>query len=132
MAKYIYPAIFTPENEGGFSIRFPDIEGCFTCGKDLDEALYMANDALSLMLVDMEDCKDTIPEPTPITKMVLNDGEFSTLISVDTIKYRHTLNNAAVKKTLSIPAWLNDAAIAAGINFSQTLQDALKSQLHLS
>ena len=64
--------------------------------------------------------------------MKLEEGEFSTLISVDTIQYRHVLNNMAVKKTLSIPAWLNDAATAAGINFSQTLQEALKSKLHLA
>ena len=62
----------------------------------------------------------------------MKKDEFSTLISVDTVRYRHTLKNSAVKKTLSIPAWLNDAAVAAGVNFSQTLQDALKEQLHLS
>ena len=121
MAKYIFPAIFTSEKDGGFSIRFPDIEGCFTSGKDLDEGLYMANDALSLMLVDMEDDKVAIPNPTHINDLKLKKGEFSTLISADTIKYRHTMNNTAVKKTLSIPAWLNDAAIAAGINFSAAL-----------
>ena len=132
MAKYIYPAIFKSEDDGGFSIHFPDIEGCYTCGKDLEDGLSMANDALSLMLVEIEDSQNTIPAPTPITSMKLEEGEFSTLISVDTIQYRHVLNNMAVKKTLSIPAWLNDAATAAGINFSQTLQEALKSKLHLA
>ena len=132
MAKYIYPAIFTPEKEGGYSIVFPDIDGCYTCGDNLDDGLSMANDALALMLVQLEDDKEDIPAPTPINKLKLKKNEFSTLISADTIKYRHTLNNAAVKKTLSIPAWLNDAAISAGINFSQVLQDALKTQLHLS
>lgn len=132
MAKYIYPAIFTPEKEGGYSIMFPDIDGCYTCGENLDDGLSMANDALALMLVQLEDDKEDIPAPTPINKLKLKKNEFSTLISADTIKYRHTLNNAAVKKTLSIPAWLNDAAISAGINFSQVLQDALKTQLHLS
>lgn len=91
----------------------------------------MANDALSLMLVDMENEGEPIPNPTHINDLKLKKGEFSTLINADTVKYRHTMNNAAVKKTLSIPAWLNDAAIAAGINFSRTLQDALKIQLHL-
>ena len=132
MAKYIYPAIFTPEKEGGYSIVFPDIDGCYTCGDNLEDGLSMANDALALMLVQLEDDKEDIPAPTPINKLKLKKNEFSTLISADTIKYRHTLNNAAVKKTLSIPAWLNDAAISAGINFSQVLQDALKTQLHLS
>ena len=132
MAKYIYPAIFKSEDDGGFSIHFPDIEGCYTCGKDLEDGLSMANDALSLMLVEMEDSQDPIPATSSITSIKLKDGEFSTLISVDTIQYRHVLNNMAVKKTLSIPAWLNDAATAAGINFSQTLQEALKSKLHLA
>lgn len=131
MAKYIYPAIFTPEKGGGFSVRFPDIEGCFTCGDDLQDALKMANDALSIFLVDLEDEHKSIPKPSEIRNLSLGKDEFSSLIGVDTISYRVTLNNAAVKKTLSIPAWLNDAAVKAGINFSQTLQDALKSQLKI-
>lgn len=131
MAKYIYPAVFTPEDEGGFSVRFPDVVGCFTCGDTLQEALKMADDALSVMLVCMEDEHKVIPNPSKINDLKLENSEFASLISVDTVSYRLTLNNAAVKKTLSIPAWLNDAAVKAGINFSQTLQDALKSQLKI-
>ncbi len=131
MAKYIYPAIFTPENDGGFSVRFPDIDGCFASGDDLQDSLKMANDALSVMLVDFEDCKKVIPDPSNINRIKMKKDEFASLICVDTIVYRHTLNNAAVKKTLSIPAWLNEAAVKAGINFSQVLQDALKTQLNI-
>ncbi len=131
MAKYVYPAIFTPEKGGSYSVTFPDIEGCLTCGDDLNDALHMAKDALSLMLVHMEDEHEEIPVPTPIPRVVTKKGAFPTLIEADTIVYRNTLKNTAVKKTLSIPSWLNDAAIAAGINFSQTLQDALKAQLSL-
>lgn len=130
MAKYIYPAIFSSE-EGGFSVRFPDIDGCFTSGEDLADALKMANDTLALMLVHLEDEKRDIPVPSDILSLKIKKGEFSSLISADTIAYRHTLNNMAVKKTLSIPAWLNDAATAAGVNFSQTLQDALKEKLSI-
>ena len=131
MAKYIFPAIFTPEGENGFSVRFPDVDGCFSSGDDLADALKMANDALAIMLVHYEDNKRKIPVPSNILSLKMKRGEFSSLISVDTVAYRHTLNNMAVKKTLSIPAWLNDAATAAGINFSQTLQDALKERLRL-
>lgn len=131
MAKYIYPAVFIPEKEGGYSVIFPDLEGCFTCGDDLDEALTMAKDALSLMLVDLEDEKEDIPTASGINSLKMKKNEFASLISTDTMIYRQTLNNAAVKKTLSIPAWLNKAAIAAGINFSQVLQDALRAQLNL-
>ena len=128
MAKYIYPAIFIPE-EGGFSVEFPDIEGCFTCGKDLEDAMTMANDALSLMLVELEDCNEPIPKASEIHELKMEKKEFATLIKVDTTIYRHTLNNLAVKKTLSIPGYLNQAAIAAGLNFSQVLQDALREKL---
>ena len=131
MAKYIYPAVFTPEADGGFSVRFPDVEGCITCGDDLSDALKMANDALSIVLVGLEDEHKDIPKASEINALEMEDKEFASLISADTISYRVTLNNAAVKKTLSIPAWLNEAAVKAGINFSQTLQDALKSQLKL-
>ncbi len=131
MAKYIFPAVFSEDKEGGYSIVFPDIDGCFTSGDDLNDALSMAEDALAVMLVHMEDEHIDIPDPSPINGIKIHDGEFTTLICSDTIKYRHTLKNYAIKKTLSIPAWLNDAATAAGINFSQTLQDALKAKLNL-
>lgn len=131
MAKYIYPAIFTPEKEGGYSVYFPDVDGCFTCGDNLEEALFMARDALSLMLVDIEDEKGIIPEASDINSLKMKKNEFASLIFADTMIYRQTLNGAAVKKTLTIPAWLNKAAMAAGVNFSQVLQDALRAQLNM-
>lgn len=132
MAKYIFPAIFTPEDEGGYSILFPDIKGCYTCGDTLEDGLNMADDALSLILVNLEDENKVIPKPSAINELNMTGDEFATLISVDTEVYRKTLNNMAVKKTLSIPQYLNQAAMAAGINFSQVLQEALKEQLHMA
>lgn len=132
MAKYIYPAIFTPEDEGGYSVVYPDLKGCYTCGDTLEDSLEMAADALALMLVNLEDENKEIPVPTHIKALDLKDNEFATLVSADTEVYRKTLNNMAVKKTLSIPQYLNQAAMAAGINFSQVLQEALKEQLHLA
>lgn len=129
MAKYIYPAIFTPEENGKFSIYFPDIGGCYTCGNDLGDGMEMAQDALSLMLTHLEDEKRELPPASAINELEVKDGGFATYISCGTAIYRRLMNNAAVKKTLSIPSWLNDAAMAAGVNFSQALQDALKSQL---
>ena len=129
MAKYIYPAVFHPEKEGGFSIEFPDIDGCYTCGDDLADGMKMASDALPLMLVQLEDENAQIPVPSSINDLEMEKGDFATLISCDTAIYRRLMNNIAVKKTLSIPQWLNQAAIAAGINFSQVLQDALKEKL---
>jgi predicted RNase H-like HicB family nuclease len=128
--KYIYPAVFSPE-DSGYSVEFPDLPGCCTCGDSLEESLSMAKDALSLFLVELEDEKQDIPEPSPIQSLSLEGNRFASLINADTAIYRQTLSNVAVKKTLSIPQWLNQAAIANGINFSQVLQDALKQKLNM-
>lgn len=131
MAKYVYPAIFTPEEKGMFSIRFPDIEGCFTCGDTLEDGIDMAKDALSLMLTHLEDTGRNAPAASAINSLAIEDGEFTTYVSCDTAAYRRLIDSSAVKKTLSIPSWLNESATAAGINFSQVLQDALKQQLNI-
>lgn len=130
MASYIYPAVFT-EEENGYSVSFPDLDGAYTCGKTLSEALSMAEDVLSLTLVDYEDRKEEIPDPSPIKSVPSDANEFVSLIPCDTEKYRRLMKNQAVKKTLSIPEWLNEAATAAGLNFSQVLQEALKLKLNL-
>lgn len=131
MAKYVYPAIFVPEEKGMYSVFFPDIKGCVTCGDDLPHAMEMAEDALSLMLYDMEEEGSKIPIATQLHDVTTEVPAFASYISADTFEYRKKFNNRAVKKTLSIPSWLNDSAIAAGLNFSQVLQDALKAQLHV-
>lgn len=131
MAKYIYPAIFTPEANGQFSIYFPDIENCFTCGDNLEDGINMAEDVLSLMLTHFEDKGSKIPAASAINDLSTENGAFATYISCDTTSYRRLMNNTAVKKTLTLPSWLNDSAIAAGLNFSQVLQDALKQKLNI-
>lgn len=129
--KYVYPAIFTPEEDGGFSVAFPDLEGCYTCGDNLQDSLYMATDVLAFTLYDYEKNGKAIPTPSNIKNVELDKGDFTNYIACDTIDYQKRNNNKAVKKTLSIPEWLNEAAIAAGINFSQVLQDGLKKALNL-
>lgn len=130
MAKYVYPAVFTEEKDG-YSVRFPDVDGCFTSGETLPEAMGMAEDALALMLYDMEESGEAIPAASGVRSVQAGAGEFVTLIGCDTLAYRKRFGSKAVKKTLSIPSWLNEAAEAAGVNFSNVLQDALKQQLHL-
>lgn len=130
MAKYVYPAIFT-EDADGYSVRFPDVEGCFTSGENLQEALEMAEDALCLMLYDKEESGEAIPAASGVNEVQTEPGEFVSLIGCDTLAYRKRYGAKAVKKTLSIPSWLNEAAERAGVNFSNVLQDALKQQLHL-
>lgn len=134
MPKYVYPAIFTPEENGSYSVRFPDLVNCFSGGSSIMEAMEMAKDALCLTLYDMEQAGEAIPKASSIqaAQRELDDSEeFATLIECDTVEYRRFFDNRAVKKTLSIPSWLNDMAERAGINFSGTLQDALKRQLNI-
>ncbi len=133
MAKYIYPAIFTPESDGGYSVRFPDVQNCFTGAETLTGAMEMANDVLCLMLYELEQSNSEIPKVSPINQIQeqAEPGEFATLISCDTLAYRRFYDNKAVKKTLSIPSWLNDMAERAGVNFSGILQEALKEQLNI-
>ena len=130
-SRYVYPAIFTPEDNGGYSVLFPDLEGCYTCGDSLADSLEMAQDALALVLYGYEKDGRAIPEPSNRNDIVLQENEFINYVPCDTMIYRKKYNNKAVKKTLSIPEWLNEEATAVGINFSQVLQDALKQQLHI-
>lgn len=128
--KYVYPAVFTKEKKG-YSVLFPDLEGCYTCGDDLKDALYMAEDVLAFTLFDYEKTRKTIPVPSEYEALKTGVNEFVNYVSCDTLEYQRRNNNKAVKKTLSIPEWLNELAMAKGINFSQVLQDALKAQLNL-
>jgi predicted RNase H-like HicB family nuclease len=133
MAKYIYPAVFDPNENGGYTVTFPDLPGCVTEGDNLDEALLMAAEAMALHLYGMERDGDEIPEPSKPSDVTLPEDvdkdAFVTLVQARTEPIRDELQNRAVKKTLTIPQWLNDAAEKEGINFSQTLQFALKEKL---
>lgn len=128
MAKYAYPAILQLTDEG-YYVNFPDLEGCYTDGDTLPEALEKAEDVLALTLCDYEDNGQPIPAPFDIKTFKGEDNETASLVVCDTTAYRKANDNRAVKKTLTIPAWLNTQAEKAGVNFSQTLQNALKTQL---
>ena len=125
MAKYVYPAIFTPEEDDSYSIVFPDLEGCYTCGDNLEDGIEMAEDALALVLYGYEKDGREIPAPSARSAFSVSGNDFVNFIACDTMKYRKMYNNKAVKKTLTIPEWLNEAASAMGLNFSQILQEAL-------
>ena len=127
--RYVYPAVFEPAKEGGFVVSVPDVEGCFSEGESLAEAMFMIQDALAMMLVYYEDHDNAIPEPTPIENVNVPENCVVSLVLADTDQWRRTYDNKAVKKTLSIPSWLNIKATKAGVNFSQVLQDALISKL---
>lgn len=130
MGKLFYPAIFHKAEEGGFWISFPDIPECLTEGDDMQQAYEMAVEALGLALVNRKEEKEEIPVPSEIDRI---QGEDGTLVSVefDMQEYLRKHNSKAVKKTLSIPEWLNEEATAMGVNFSQVLQEALMNKLNI-
>lgn len=128
--KYAYPAIFIPEDEG-YSIHFPDFESCYTSAETLAEGMEMAADVLCLTLYDMEEAQKQPPKASAINEIKTEGGAFVTLVACDTIEYRKFYDNRAVKKTLTIPSWLNTIAERQGVNFSAILQSALKHELNL-
>ena len=127
---YIYPSIFSFDNDG-ISVEFPDLEGCFTCGDTTQEAMAIAKEAMGLHLFGMEEDNETIPEPTDIRDIKLKDNQSIVLIEVYMPIIREAINNQSVKKTLTIPRWLNNLAEKNNINFSQLLQSALKDILNV-
>lgn len=127
---YIYPSIFSFD-EDGISVEFPDLEGCFTCGDTTQEAITNAKEAMGLHLFGMEEDNETIPAPTDIKDIKLEDNQSIVLIEVYMPIIREAINNQSVKKTLTIPRWLNNLAEKNNINFSQLLQSALKDILNV-
>lgn len=125
LKKLFYPAVFTPEDDGGYSVAFPDVDGCFTQGETIEDAYKMAFDALGLAIDFLESEKRTIPSPSTPNEIKLNENEFVVIIEFDMLEYQKKHNSKSVKKTLTIPQWLNEEAMAKNINFSQVLQEAL-------
>lgn len=128
MKRLFYPAVFHKAEEGGFWVTFPDIPECMTQGDDMQQAYEMAVDALGLSLTSMEEAKEPIPKATPLDMVKTEEGTL-VIVEFDIEEYRRKHCSRAVKKTLSIPEWLNEAAIRENINFSQILQEALLMKL---
>ncbi|MFZ5650254.1 MAG: type II toxin-antitoxin system HicB family antitoxin [Bacillota bacterium] len=126
--KYIYPAIFDYADDG-ISIEFPDLPGCLPCAQNSEEAFKNAKEALGLHLWGMEQDGDPVPEPTPVEKLHPGPNQVVGLIEVWMPAFRESIENKAVKKTLTIPKWLNDLAEKENINFSHLLQSAIKNHL---
>lgn len=128
MAKYVFPAIFTKEDVG-YSVIFPDISGCYTDADNIEDALTRATDVLNLTLYGAEVDGDEIPKASDIRTLSVDDNQFATLIACDTLEYRKFVDNKAVKKTLTIPNWLNKMSEEAHVNFSAVLKEALIEKL---
>ena len=126
--RYIYPAVFHYA-EDGISVEFPDLPGCLTCGDTTEKAMFMAKEALELHLYGMEKDSDEIPAPSALTNIKLESCERIVFIEVFMPPVRNDQENKAVKKTLTIPRWLNDIAEQQNVIFSQILQFGLKQYL---
>lgn len=134
--KVVYPACFYPAKEGegqGYTVIVPDLQGCVTEGFTLSDAINMAQDAIGGWLYEYFEENKPIPKHSDIKDVVANEYEngFVTLIMVDMDIYMSKDATKAVKKTLSIPAWLNNTAEKYNVNFSQILQKALIKELEL-
>jgi len=136
-----YPACFLKE-DAGYSVVFPDLNYLSTCGETLDEALRAAVDCLAGYLYWLDKDGERAPNATPLPELQVDAiaaelevspaGGFINLITVDVAEYAKIHFERSVKKTLTIPAWLNTAALEQGLNFSQILQEALKAQLKMN
>ena len=125
---YTFPCVFIFGDED-IDIYFPDLDGCVSGGQDEQEAWQNAREALSLHLYGMEVDGEPIPEPTKIKDVELDENERALLVEVYMPSFRAKQDNKLVKKTLTIPNWLNIEAERAGVNFSQMLQTSLKEYL---
>ena len=133
----MYPACFYKEKEGGYSVIFP-VLGIATCGDDINQAMSMAVDCLASYLYELKLSKKEVPAAPDMDKIDIdaeyNDYEsaFVNMVTVDVDEYAKKHFEKSVKKTLTIPSWLNELAVANGINFSQVLQTALKDKLNVN
>lgn len=128
--KLLYPAIFIPYKEG-YTVEFPDLPGCITQGDTLEEAFEMAADAASGWILTSIEAGENVPTPSNHIS-IPSDGAFFNLIVLDIDAYAKRYSNKAIKKTLTLPQWLNTLAEKSGINFSKVLQEALKVKLGLN
>ncbi len=128
--RYFYPAVFTYEEGQEISVVFPDLDAA-TSGENDDDALLSARELLGCVLYGLEEDGEEIPAPTPLSKVKTAENERVVLVDVYMPSIRMAQVNRSVSRTVTLPAWLNSAALERNINFSQVLQEALKEQLHM-
>jgi predicted RNase H-like HicB family nuclease len=125
---YVFPAILT-QYEDNIGITFPDLPGCVSNAKNMDEAVKNAKEALALHLFGMEEDGIDIPSPSSINNLKLDSNEIPLLVEVYMPLYRNAIESATVKTTVTMPQWLKSLAEEKNVNFSQLLQSALKEHL---
>jgi len=121
---FVYPAVFHKE-EDSYWVEFPDLPGCHSYGSSVTETMACAQEALAGYILTLLEQERPIAVPSDIGTLSAEDG-FTSLVSCNIDQYKET---KAVKKTLTIPSWLNERAMARGVNFSQVLQEAVLAEV---
>ncbi|MCL6592877.1 MAG: type II toxin-antitoxin system HicB family antitoxin [Alicyclobacillus sp.] len=129
--SYTFPAIFTFD-EDGVSVEFPDLDGCFTGGADLEEAYRLAEDVLAGYLSILEEEGRDIPVPSVGKQFSLESNQQIMLVRAWMPPYRENIRNRSVNKTVTIPSWLNELAEHRRINFSRVLQEGIMERLGIT
>lgn len=129
--RYFYPAVFTYEEEQEIAVFFPDLDVA-TSGENEDDALLSARELLGVVLSGLEEDGDVIPKASSLRDVVVEENEKVVLIDVFMPSYRMANVNRSVNRTVTLPAWLNAAALEVNLNFSQVLQEALKEKLAIN
>lgn len=124
--RYFYPAVFGYKEGEEISVFFPDLDAA-TSGVNEDDAFLSARELLGCVLFGLEEDGETLPAPTPLNRVSVADGEYAVIVDVFMPSIRLSNENRSVNRTVTLPAWLNSAALEHNVNFSQVLQDALKS-----
>lgn len=128
MNKYFYPAIFSKEGKY-YNVKFIDFDDIFTYGEGLNDAYYMAQDALYAMLPEY---KDNLPTPTvDYMNIKVKKDEFITMVELDPVEHEKRISTKTVNTTVTMPEWLKNLADMKGINFSKLLQESIKNELNL-
>ncbi len=125
MKEYIYPAIFHKNNDGSYTVIFPDLPGCITEGKSLGSAMKMSQSALTQWIEYLHDEKELIPMPSDYSALKIENGEIVSFIQADMKDTR------AVKRTVSLPKWMDDKASEIGFSLSKILQEAIQKKLDM-
>lgn len=128
--RYFYPAVFTYEAGQEIAVVFPDLDAA-TSGENDKDALLSARELLGCVLCGLEEDGEDIPAPTPLDEVALEAGQRAVLVDVYMPTIRLARVNRSISRTVTLPAWLNAAALERNVNFSQVLQDALRTQLNL-
>ncbi len=129
--KIFYPAVFQKEDIG-YSVWIPDIQGCVSQGDSFEEAVEYITEAIGLCLETYANHDINIPKPSSPESIKTEEGQFVSMVAFDPVEYEKTYSSKSVKKTLTIPSWLNTMSMRENLNFSSVLQEALIKKLGLS